>query len=135
MIGIIDTSAVIRLFIDDGPITDGLEKFLTEVERGNAIALAPELMWVEAANVLHKKSLRGELTTEEATALLDEIIKLPIRQEGHDQILQQAFSIADSKNLTVYDSIFLGLTEYRNGVLFTGDKKLLQAAKDMGLSP
>ncbi|MDD3473940.1 MAG: type II toxin-antitoxin system VapC family toxin [Syntrophaceae bacterium] len=135
MIGIIDTSAVIRLFIDDGPITEGLEKFLREVERGNAIALAPELMLVEAANVLYKKMLRDELTSEEAKSLLDEITRLPIRREGHDQILQRSFAIAENTNLTVYDSLFLSLAEYRSGVLFTGDNKLLQAAKGMGLAP
>ena len=135
MIGIIDTSAVIRLFIDDGPIPDGLEKFLTEVERGNAIALAPELMLFEAANVLYKKMLRGELTSEEAKSLLDEITRLPIRREGHVPIIQRSFAIAENTNLTVYDSLFLVLAEYRNGVLFTGDNKLLQAAKDLGLAP
>ena len=55
MIGVIDTSGLIRLFIPDGPIPEGMEDFFKEVERGNHTAIAPELLLVESANVLDKK--------------------------------------------------------------------------------
>ncbi|MBW2220154.1 MAG: hypothetical protein JRF40_11780 [Deltaproteobacteria bacterium] len=55
MIGVIDTSALIRLFIPDGPIPEGFEKFFRGVERGNNRAIAPELLLVESANVLDRK--------------------------------------------------------------------------------
>ncbi len=55
MIGVVDTSALIRLFIPDGPIPEGFEKFLSGVERGNNMAIAPELLLVESANVLDRK--------------------------------------------------------------------------------
>lgn len=43
MIGVIDTSGLIRLFIPDGPIPEGSEGFLKEVESGNSAAIAPGL--------------------------------------------------------------------------------------------
>ena len=52
MIGVIDTSALIRLFIPDGPVPVGLEEFFRGVERGTNIAIAPELLVVESANVI-----------------------------------------------------------------------------------
>ena len=33
MIGVVDTSALIRLFVPDGPLPDGFEDFLRGVER------------------------------------------------------------------------------------------------------
>ena len=59
MIAVIDTSAFLRLFIPDGPLPVGVEEFFQGVELGANIALAPELMLVEAANVLNKKRLQG----------------------------------------------------------------------------
>ena len=47
MIGVIDTSALIRLYIPDGAIPRGFEEFLRGVERGNNMAIAPELHLVE----------------------------------------------------------------------------------------
>ena len=52
MIGVVDTSALIRLFVPDGPVVEGLEAFMTGVERGLNSALAPELLLAEAANVV-----------------------------------------------------------------------------------
>ncbi len=34
MIGVVDTSALIRLFVPDGPLPDGFNEFLRGVERG-----------------------------------------------------------------------------------------------------
>lgn len=50
MIAVVDSSAVVRLFIQDGPIPDGFEQFMQGVEVGTHIAIAPELMLVEVAN-------------------------------------------------------------------------------------
>ncbi|RKY25610.1 MAG: hypothetical protein DRP83_06030 [Planctomycetota bacterium] len=135
MIAILDTSAVIRLFIADGPIPAGLETFLGEVERGNAVGLAPELLWVEAANVLLRKKLRGELAGDEAEALLEEIIQLPLRRAGHVEILPRAMELADAEGLSVYDALFLSLAELREGVVFTADQQLAEASRKLGLAP
>jgi len=74
MIAVIDTSALIRLYIPDGSIPKGLEAFFRGVERGNHIAIAPELLLVESANVLNKKRKINELTEEESIQLLNDIL-------------------------------------------------------------
>lgn len=71
MIGVVDTSAFLRLFIPDGPLPQGLEAFFRGVERGDNAALAPELMSAEAANVVSKKRLAGLLVEEECSALIE----------------------------------------------------------------
>ncbi len=60
MIGVVDTSALIRLFIPYGPLPDGFDKFLRGVERGLNTAIAPELLVAEATNVINKKQKSGD---------------------------------------------------------------------------
>ena len=125
MIGVVDTSALIRLFIPDGPLPNDFERFLRGVERGLNIAIAPELLLTEAANVLNKKHLTGELSEGESDQMLSEILTMPVRLFPHRPILVRAFELAKVHSLTVYDTLYLALAEEHGAVIFTGDRKLL----------
>jgi len=131
MIGVFDSSAVLRLFIPDGPIPEGMEQFLRGVETGDNFALAPELMLAEIANVLHKKSLRDEINDDEGDQLLILIQRLPIRLFSHKELVEGAVQLARDHSLTVYDALFLELARQQNGRLFTGDLKLEKAGVDI----
>ena len=131
MIGVFDSSAVVRLFIPDGPIPEGMEQFLKGVEAGDNIALAPELMLAEIANVLHKKSLRDEISDDECDQILTLIQRLPIRLFSHEELVEGAVQLARDHALTVYDALFLELALQQNGSLFTGDLKLEKAGVDI----
>jgi predicted nucleic acid-binding protein len=133
MIGVVDTSALIRLYIPDGPMPDGFEGFLRGVERGENSAIAPELMAVEAANVLHKKQWSGELSEDECGRLLSELLSLPIRLFRHRPLLLNAFQLASKHRLTVCDILYLALAAERGAVLFTADHKLAETAAALRL--
>ena len=133
MIGVVDTSALIRLFIPDGPLPNDFEKFLRGVERGLNIAIAPELLLAEAANVLNKKQLSGELSESESNQLLSDILTVPIRFFPHRPILVRAFELAKTHHLTVYDTLYLALAEEHGAVIFTCDRKLLTIAARLQL--
>ncbi len=131
---VIDTSALLRLFIPDGPIPDGMESALREAERGNTALLAPELIIAEAAQVLLKKNKMGVLTQKEMGELLDCITSLPIRLFKHKPIIQHSVELALEHKLTVYDALFLALADGKKSSLITADRLLLRAAKKMGLN-
>jgi predicted nucleic acid-binding protein len=131
MIGVLDSSAVVRLFIPDGPIPAGMEQFLKGVEVGDNIALAPELMLAEIANVIHKKALRDEISDDEGDQILILIQRLPIRLFSHKELVEGAVQLARDHDLTVYDALFLELARQQNGSLFTGDLKLEKATVDI----
>jgi predicted nucleic acid-binding protein len=133
MIGVVDTSALIRLFIPDGPLPNDFEGFLRGVERGLNIAIAPELLLAEAANVLNKKQLSGELSESESNQLLSDILLVPIRLFPHHPIIPRAFKLARAHKLTVYDTLYLALAEEHGAVIFTCDRKLLTIAKRLNL--
>ncbi len=133
MIGVVDTSALIRVFIPDGPMPDGLEAFLRGAESGAHVALAPELMLAEAGSVLHKKQRRGELSIEEADILTGLIQSMPIRLYGHGDLLKGALQLARQQNLTVYDALFMELAMQKRARLYSGDERICRVADRLGL--
>lgn len=133
MIVVVDTSALLRLFIPDGPLPEGIESALREAERGNDILLAPELILPEAAQVLLKKKKQGLLTREEVGELLDCIISLPIRLFRHKPLIQRSAELALEHKLTVYDALFLTLAEEKNARLMTADRILQRVAKKLSI--
>ena len=133
MIGVIDASALIRLFIPDGPVPAGLEPFLRRVEQGVHTALAPELLSAETANVLWKKVRRDELERSEASELLRDMMAMPIRYIPHSTLIEPAFDIAAKCGLTVYDSLYLAVASEQNAMVFTADDKVMQSGRELGL--
>ncbi len=128
MIGVIDTSALIRLFVPDGPIPDGLEEFFQGVERGRNIAIAPELIMVESANVINKKRSIGEISEEESRQLLLDILSMPIRLFPHRPLIQPSFELAVEYELTVYDALFLALAIEQGAIVFSSDETIVKVA-------
>jgi predicted nucleic acid-binding protein len=133
MIGVVDTSALIRLFVPDGPLPNDFEKFLRGVERDLNIAIAPELLLAEIANVINKKQMSGELSESESNQLLSDILSLPIRLFPHRPILPRAFELAQAHKVTVYDTLYIALAEEHGAVIYTSDRKLLTIAERLKL--
>lgn len=133
MIAVADTSAVLRLFIPDGPIPCGFEAFFRGVESGVNIAIAPELLIVEAVSVICRKERRGELTTSEAEELVGYMSRMPIRYFSHLPYVISSHRLALETGLTAYDALFLALAMDRGAGFFTADEKLRKVASGKGL--
>jgi predicted nucleic acid-binding protein len=79
MIWVIDTSALIRLFVPDGPVHPEAEAAFNRASTGADILIAPQLLLAETANVLLRKCRRGEMSSSELRELLQAVESLPIR--------------------------------------------------------
>ena len=134
MIGVVDTSALIRLFVPDGPLPDNFSEFMRGVERGINRAIAPELLVAEAANVINKKRTSKELTGSESVHLLSDLLAVPIRLFPHRPILSRAFDMAHENNLTVYDALYFALAEEHGAVIFSADDQLVSVAVRLGFA-
>ena len=133
MTWVVHTSALVRLFIPDGPVPEVLERAVQSAERGEDVLLAPDLILAETAQVLNKKRLAHLLTDEEVERLVSHILSLPLRITPHSEILRLACQIASREKLTVYDALFLALAEKQGAKLITADSALQAAADRMGL--
>ena len=135
MIGVVDTSALIRLFVPDGPLPHGIEVFFQGVEQGRNTAIAPELLIVESANVLNKKRINGDLSEGESDQLLSDLVSMPIRYYAHRSIIMSAYGFSKQFDLTLYDAIYIALSVDHAAILFTADRKLLDIADELHLLP
>src|SRR5439155_20561347 len=94
----------------------------------------PDLLLTEAANALWKKIRRRELTTAEATEVLQVLgtTRLELRPTG--PLLDRALELAASLDHPVYDCVYLALAEVSRGRLVTdGDSLLRRVRRRRGL--
>ncbi len=125
-----DTSALMRLYVPDGPIPDGLEGHVESAWRAETAILVPEIALAEIAQVLWKKEKAGLLTASETDEILAAVLELPMEVIGHRDLLADAMLLARTHGLTVYDTLFLTLAEKMKAEMFTADRKLLKVFSD-----
>jgi len=131
IVAVADTSALIRLYIPDGPVVEGLAAAVDAAWRGEGLLLCPEIAFAEIAQVVWKKEMAGYLSLKEADEVFDAFLDLPLRPIRHRDLLSDARSLARRHKLTVYDGLFLALAHQRGGRLFTADQALARAAQHL----
>ena len=124
---VIDTSALIRLYVPDGPLPKGLEEHVASAWRAETTLIVPELALAEVAQVLLKKEQAGYIKETEVDEIMSAVLELPIEVIGHYDILQEALLLARHHDLTIYDSLFLALARKKKAELVTADQKLKSA--------
>jgi predicted nucleic acid-binding protein len=131
---VLDTSALLRLFLPDGPLPDHLEEILDQAGRGDARVCIPGLALAEAGQVLRKKELVGVLSPTDSREILDTILALPLEMVPDQTLVSDALDLARETQLTVYDGLFLALALQRRATLITADAKL-ESAWNRSASP
>ena len=131
---VLDTSALMRLFIPDGAIPDGLDQLILDSEKDEVELMAPSLIIIESAQVLFKKWSQELLTKDEAETLFEDIRSLPIRLFEPAEFIKSALDIAMAQNITVYDALFVSVAQYYSATLITVDNKLKKTAIKLKLN-
>jgi predicted nucleic acid-binding protein len=123
----LDASAWIRLFLADGPIPEGLEEAAAEVEHAAGAFVAPDLILVETAHALTRKMRRGALSRAERDAVWMAMRRTPIDLLSAEAHIDRARALADERDLTVYDALYLAVALHVGARLFTADDHLAKA--------
>jgi predicted nucleic acid-binding protein len=106
-----------------------LKWVLDEADSEAAVALldetlvAPALWLIEAANALWRRSLRGELTEEQALARLLELLEAPVSTVAIEDDLVSAAHIANVLKHPVYDCLYLALALREGAEVVTADAR------------
>ena len=96
---------------------------------------APALICWEVANILWKKTRRGELNTADRDAMLDSFDDLMIGVEATTPSqTRRLLILSDSHGLTAYDAAYLEQALRREADLATLDEDLAKAALSEGLT-
>jgi predicted nucleic acid-binding protein len=113
---VIDASALLELIT--GPTPD-LRLRRTALTRQGA---APELIDLEAANVLRRAVLAGHVHPEVGRTRLQEIRDTPITRTAHRPLLPRVWELRGA--ITAYDAAYVALAEQFDVPLLTCDTKL-----------
>jgi predicted nucleic acid-binding protein len=116
---VIDASILVKLFFEE----EHSESCVRYVSHATEL-LAPDLLWVEAANVVWKRLRRNEITSADAAALVDEMLRVPIVTASHAGLTSPALALAAQTGRTVYDCLYLALAMRENIPMLTGDERL-----------
>jgi len=88
----------------------------------------------ETLNAIWKAYEKGYISREDAETKGKALIRLfdsNLEVIDEAQVIQEAFKIALSKNITIYDSLYIALAKLTSTKLYTLDKKQAQKSQDM----
>lgn len=119
---VLDTSVVVKwFFAEDG--TDRAEVFLRELEEEAAKAIVPLSLYYEFCNVLWVKRRKG-LDEAKASAIWQELIRLPLDVIDGIGLLPQALAFSYRHEVSPYDAAFVVLAQDQECDFITADDVL-----------
>jgi len=91
--------------------------------------IAPDLLFAEVANTMWKKARRGELTSEIAQELVDDLPRIAVQTFPCRDLASEAHAVAIATGRSVYDSMYLALAIRLDTRLVTADERLVNAIR------
>jgi len=118
---VVDASVAAKWFVPEH-----LSGEARDLLAGEHQLLAPELLWVELANVLWKKHRRRALDGASAMRILRDFASFPVEAVSSSRFSQAALGIAIRHQLTAYDSLYLAVAAGHACRLVTADRRLYE---------
>ena len=129
---VLDASALLRLYLANGPLPERLEAVMERGCRGEGVLLVPDLCWLEITSVLSRQISRALLTAEEAADLLAELQRLPLRTMASMDLCPSVLQLSQVQRISVYYATYLALALRYGAILLTADQQLVIAAGRTG---
>jgi predicted nucleic acid-binding protein len=105
-------------------IPEALSDLADRVRDGAEDVLAPDLLLVEVANALWRKTTAREISAREADAAFDLVRRSGIDLRPAGPLLPRAMDLARRLDHPVYDCVYLALAEREEATLVTADQRL-----------
>jgi predicted nucleic acid-binding protein len=119
---VIDAGIALKWVLDE-PHSPAARSLLS----GQHELIAPDLLYVEATNVLWKRVVRKEMTIDEASLCCAGLLAVPFIVHDSRTFLGRALSVAAATGNTVYDCLYVALALHSGCPVVTGDRKLVAA--------
>ncbi len=129
---VLDASALLRLYLADGPLPERLEAVMERGGRGEGVLLVPDLCWLEITSVLSRQISRALLNAEEATDLLAELQRLPLRTMVSMELCSTVLQLSQVQRISVHNATYLDLALRYGAIHLTADQQLAGAAERTG---
>ncbi|MBE9155943.1 type II toxin-antitoxin system VapC family toxin [Nodosilinea sp. LEGE 06152] len=127
----VDASFVVRLLVVDPDESPYQALWDSWVEAGVVIT-APTLILYEVTNALYRLAKAGQFSIEVAYEFLEIALGLNIELYGNANLHGRAWQITNQLSLpATYDAHYLALTEILAAELWTADRRLVNAVRDV----
>ena len=131
---VIDANVALKWYIPETLTSDAVA-LLENLKEEKYRFFAPDLILPEIGNVLWKKYMKKELSSEEVRFITETILKtLPIKLYTSKNYLPAAMEIAMKFQRTLYDSLYLALAITEKFCLITADKRMVNSLKETAYS-
>ncbi|MGC8628032.1 MAG: type II toxin-antitoxin system VapC family toxin [Acidimicrobiales bacterium] len=122
MVLVVGAGFVVAALVDSGPVGTWADGLL-----GSEDLVAPHLMPVEAANILRRASLRGEISADVASMAHADLsaLRAGLFVYGYEPFAARVWELRE--NVGAYDTWYVALAERSSATLATVDLKLSQA--------
>ena len=117
---VVDASVVVAALLDSGPDGHWAEECLARAQ-----LCAPHLMPVEAANIIRRAGLSGEVSRDVTTLAHHQLLALRCELFAYEPLAERAWALR--ANLTTYDACYVALAEALECELATLDFRLARA--------
>jgi predicted nucleic acid-binding protein len=117
---VVDSGFVVAALVDSGSAGTWADELL-----GSDNLAAPHLMPVEAANILRRASLAGEISADTASMAHADLLALRVELFGYEPFATRAWELRE--NITAYDAWYVALAESLAATLATVDLRLSRA--------
>ena len=118
---VIDASVIVAALIDTGTEGNWAESLIA-----SEILIAPELMMVEATNILRRLELAKEISPIESGLAHKDLMRLDVQLFPFNPFAERIWTLRN--NLTSYDAWYVALAEALDCPLATLDLKLTKAS-------
>ena len=124
---VVDASVGIKLFVDEPLSEQAHQLFAGLVDDPPAQLYAPDLFFIECANILWKYIRRFGRSLAHSQADLADLSNLGLRATSTAELMEEALTLAAQTGLTAYDACYAALARRLELPLVTADDTLFKA--------
>ncbi|OBA78725.1 twitching motility protein PilT [Mycobacterium sp. 1164966.3] len=118
---VVDSSLVVAALVDTGPVGRWADRLLASDDLA-----APHLMPVEAANILRRAAMAGEISADSAALAHADLLALRVGLFAYEPFAERVWELR--KNLAAYDAWYVALAELLSAPLATLDPRLANSS-------
>jgi predicted nucleic acid-binding protein len=123
---VVDSSVVIKWFVVE-PYSDKARQILDGYNTGEINFLAPDLMNAEVGNIIWKKHRLQDMSLEDTQEIINTFKALVFTFTSSAALLDSAYDLAVTHERTVYDMMYVALSERENCRFITADERMVNA--------